>query len=147
MIFRLRGREVAGGTVLRQVGHLAARGNSAPNVRVRTASILETMNRARYARLRVTVTGTRNHAAATGVKAPVVVRALVGAVPGGRSSPEAGADRGVPRVTATARAGKAVAAARATRLPEAGWPGHTVAAVHRAISAATPGSRRMSASI
>src|SRR5688500_17339927 len=88
-------------------------------------------------------TGSGTPAGATGVKAPVEVRALAEAAPGGRSDPGTRARRDR---AAKARAGKAEAA-WATRLPEAGWPGHTVAVVHRAMSEATPGSRRMSASI
>jgi hypothetical protein len=68
----------------------------------------------------------------------------VEAARGGRSNPEAG----VLEATAVmAKAGKAAVAEQAIRLPEAGWPGLIVAAAHRAISAATPGLRRISASI
>jgi hypothetical protein len=142
----LSGKELAGSRGHRVSGNFAANDSSVVG-KVRMTPVRAVLNHAPCPRRRVTVargvTGNRV-LAATGVKAAAAVKVLGQLTPGGKSNPETGA---LEATAAMARGGKAAAAARATRLPEAGWPGRTAAVVHRAISAATPGSRRISASI
>jgi len=136
--------EPTGSRVHQESGSFAANARSAAG-RVRTAPIRDVLDHVPYAsRKAMAAKGAigKKVRAATGDKAPVAVKALVEAAPGGKSSPQAGV---LKAMAVMARDRKAVA--RATRLPEAGWPVLTVAAVHRVISEAMPESRKMSASI